>query len=213
MRKGILYLFAAAALALIISVAWWTREYVARHYESQVHTVQAGETAEGIANDYGVTLDELASANDAQPEAMSVTPGEPIVVPIPSPTPVNEWLTHLIGLGGTVLGVLMSLWLALVAGLLPKRIRGQVLGISLVLGVASYASTYAVVQGPVLLTPTFLFIAIRDGFAWAAAFPMLARALGIRDTPPPEPEPVPATPPPAPVVEALPPPEDDAPAG
>lgn len=223
MRKGLLYLFAAAALVLIVSVAWWTRAYVERHYDASVHTVQPGETAESIATAAGVPLEALAGANAMAPDEMALAPGDKIVVPAPATNTVDQWITHLIGLAGTALGVFMSLWLAMVAGLLPPPIRRQVLGISLVLGVASYTATYAVIQEPVRLTPTFLFIAIRDGFAWAAAFPMLARALGIRDTAPRQPEPAkapakapatsPAKAPPEPTVEALPPPPEDEAAG
>ena len=127
----------------------------------------------------------VAEANDLPSTDSQPQPGTALTVPAPETTTWSEWGTHLLGLAGTVLGVFMSLWLALVAGLLPKPIRRQLLGISLVLGISSYAAS-AAVAGPVLLTPAYIFGTIKDGFAWAAAFPMLARALGIRDTPPPE---------------------------
>lgn len=184
MRQGILYVFAAGALALMVSMTWWTQRYVAEHYEAQVYTVQPGDSIVSIANETGTTPENLAEANGGNVEDLKVTPGEQIIVPPPESTSPAEWGTHALGIAGTILGVFMSLWLALVAGLLPRRIRRQVLGISLVLGLTSYATTYAAVGGSVQLTPTYLFIAIRDGFAWAAAFPMLARALGIRDAPP-----------------------------
>jgi LysM repeat protein len=182
MSKTMLYLFAALAIVLMVSVAWWTREYMTKHLP-QVYVVQAGDTPQTIAEAKKVTAEDLASANDAQPDAWIIVPGKPITIPPPKTTAVDEWWTHLVGLGGTILGVFMSLWLALIAGLLPKPIRRQVLGISLVLGLTSYATTHAVAGPVVLLSPAFLFASIKDGFAWAAAFPMLARALGIRDAP------------------------------
>ena len=186
MRQATLYVFAAAALVLIVSVAWWTRESVRTTVavDTVQYTVQPGDTVEKIAKDHGVTLAALLTANNLPPGDVTLTPDQPIVVP-PKPADVKTvWLTHLLGMSGEVLGVLMSLWLALVAGMLPKHIRRQVLGIAVVVGIVSYASTHVVVGEPVLLSPTFLFIAIKDGFAWAAAFPMLARAIGIRDVPP-----------------------------
>ena len=77
-----------------------------------------------------------------------------------------------------------------IMGLVPKSIRGQILGISLVLGIASYSAAMAtrVVNPP--LTPQFVFGAVKDGFVWAAAFPMFARAFGMRDPTDPTPAPV-----------------------
>ena len=194
MRQGILYVFAALALVLIVSVAWWTKSSIEKN--TQTYTVQAGDTAASIAEDHAISETALATANDAEVGKVPVVTGQVLLIPSPSPTPITVWFTHLVGILGTMLGVFMSLWLALVAGLLPKPIRKQVLGISLVLGLVSYASTYAVIGTAVVLTPTYLFITIKDGFAWAAAFPMLARAIGIREaaqagSPPPPAEVVP----------------------
>jgi LysM repeat protein len=188
-RAGLLYVAAAGALVLIVSVAWWTRESLAK--QGMVYTTQPGDTVVSVAQELSVPAAELAAANDVPLSATPLPPGTVLDVPAPAPSSSMVWFTHLVGLGGEVLGVFMSLWLALVAGLLPKPIRRQVLGISLVVGTVSYASTYAVASAEVLLTPTFLFLAIKDGFAWAAAFPMLARALGIRDAPPPAASPPP----------------------
>jgi LysM repeat protein len=212
MRQGILYVFAAGALALMISMAWWTQRYSAEHYQPQVYTVQVGDTAVSIAQEHGTAVIDLAKANSVTSNGLKIAPGQQIIIPPPSPTPASEWATHALGIAGTVLGVFMSLWLALVAGLLPRGIRRQVLGISLVLGLTSYATTYAVAGAPVQLTPAYLFGAIKDGFAWAAAFPMLARALGIRDAPAKAmtPAPQPAA---HPGEDAAPPPADAAPGG
>lgn len=179
MRQGLLYVFAALALVLIVSVAWWTKSSLEQ--DARTYTVQAGDTELDIALDHSVSVTDLAVANNAEVGKIPVETGKVLAIPSPSPTPVTVWFTHLVGILGVMLGVFMSLWLALAAGLLPKPIRKQVLGISMVVGLVSYASTYAVVSQDVVLTPTFLFIAIKDGFAWAAAFPMLARALGIRE--------------------------------
>jgi len=202
MRKGILYLFAAGALVLIVSIGWWTRDYL----QQQKYIVQLGDTVVSIAAELEVSPRDLATANGASPENLPLEPGDELIVPAPSATSLAVWRTHGVGVAGEILGVFMSLWLALVAGLLPKTIRRQILGISLVLGLTSYATIYAVVPAPLSLTPAFLFATIKDGFAWAAAFPMLARALGIRDAP--------STPPGdalAPVVPSLPPEADTIP--
>jgi hypothetical protein len=206
MRQGILYIFAALALVLIVSVAWWTRESIDRN--TRVYTVQPGDTEETIAEDHNVSRAQLATANDADVGEMELQPGATIILPVISPTAPEVWITHLVGIGGEMLGVFMSLWLALVAGLLPKHIRRQVLGISVVLGIVSYATTRAVLPDAVLLTPAFLFAAIKDGFAWAAAFPLLARALGIREEPRPAASPAaPSSTPPPDAPELLEPPE------
>jgi hypothetical protein len=63
--------------------------------------------------------------------------------------------------------------------MVPRRFKRQILGLSLVLGVVSYSTANAAtVVGPVL-TPQHVFSSVKDGFVWAAAFPMCARAFGL----------------------------------
>jgi LysM repeat protein len=178
MTRGLIYLLAAIFLSLIISIAVWT----IRATESQgpgVYTVKQGESAESIAESLGVTTAQLAEANDASATGFDPQPGEVIKVPAPAADQPSVWVVHAIGVCAEMVGVLLSFWLALVAGLLPKGLRTQVLGISVALGIASYAAAQGVAPGDPLLTPQFVFAAIKDGFAWSAAFPMFAAAFGL----------------------------------
>jgi hypothetical protein len=205
-RQALLYLLAAVFLALIVSVAWWTRE-VRLGPAATVYEVQSGDTPAAIAERFEVSPAALAEANEAPPGAFAPRPGDEILIPAPASAPLAVWGVHGVGLVAEVVGVLMSFWLALVAGLLPARVRGQILGIGLVLGLASYAAGQAVAEADPRLTPQFVFESIKDGFTWAAAFPLFARAFGVRDDAEPprrrrnptrpsavEPEPVPAEP-------------------
>ncbi len=178
MKQGLLYLLGAILLVLIVSVAWWSRE-MERDLAPRLYTVGEGETAETIATDLGVGAADLAAANNATVEEFKPRPGHVILVPAPELSALDVWKAHLTGLVAEVLGVLMSFWLALVAGLLPATYRRQILGIALVLGVASYAASHGIATGAPQLTPQFVFGAIKDGFAWSAAFPLFARAFGF----------------------------------
>lgn len=177
MRSALLYLIGLGGLALILGVGWWTYQST----RDGAVLVRTGDTVASIAQEAGVSEEELAAANDAEPGQLEIEPGDTLQVPPASPTPARVWATHLAGLVAEVFGVLLSFWLAIVAGLLPKRYRRQVLAISVVLGVASYATTWAVVRVDPVLTPQFLFAAIKDGFAWASAFPLFAAAFGFRE--------------------------------
>lgn len=179
MRSALLYMLGLGGLALIFGVGWLT-------YQSTRNTavlVKPGDTVTSIAEDAGLSKDELLDANEGLSEVGELEPGDVLQIPPVSPTPGVVWATHLAGLAAEVTGVLLSFWLAIVAGLLPKRYRRQVLGISVALGVASYATTWAVVRVDPMLTPQFLFAAVKDGFAWASAFPLFAAAFGFRERP------------------------------
>jgi LysM repeat protein len=195
MRQAALYLAAGLCLILIVSLAWWTRDYLPRVSEEAVqttttYTVQEGDTAAAIAEAFRVAPDALAEANDKDGPTLTVRPGEILVVPEPESGIAQVWSVHLAGLAAEFFGVLLSFWLAAMAAVLPKTIRRQILGISLVLGLVSYASAQAVAVKDPVLTPQFVFASLKDGFLWSAAFPMLARLLGIREPqandPPPE---------------------------
>ncbi len=187
MKQAALYAAAALCLILIVSLAWWNRDFMpavpAEAVETVTrYTVQDGDDLAGIATSFRVAPQALAEANDqADPVKLRVQPGQVLLVPEPEPTLGAVWKVHLGGLGAEILGVLLSFALAAMAGALPRQIRRQILGISLVLGIVSYAAAQAVATKEALLTPQFVFAAIKDGFMWAAAFPMLAQVLGIRD--------------------------------
>jgi hypothetical protein len=197
MRKGLLYVLAAIFLVVIVSVAWWSLA-AQQKAGGGTYTVQPGDTVASVTKQFGVSATALADANGITPTAlpMKMTPGQTIEVPPTEQTSVDVWKTHLVGLTAEIVGVLMSFWLAMAGGLLPREIRRQVLGISLVLGVAAYSANQGVAPGTPQLTPQFIFNAIANGFAWSAAFPLFARAFGIREqapAPPPAPSAEPTT--------------------
>lgn len=206
MRSAMLYVLGAACLVGIVSIAWWSREFmpppVTTAATQGVYTVQPGDDLQSVAAAFDVPPESLVQANPSiQSTTDSLTPGEEITIPPADPSLTEIWGIHLVGIGAEILGVFLSFWLAIATGILPKtRVRRQVLGISLVLGFVSYAATMAILPNPTL-SPQFVFMAVKDGFVWAAAFPMFARALGIRELPPPEPlapaEPDPPVEPPA----------------
>lgn len=187
MKQAALYAAAALCLILIVSLAWWTRDFLpavpAEAVETVTrYTVQEGDNAAAIAQAFRVEPQALAEANEqADPLKLTVQPGQVLLVPLPQPSLGTVWKVHLGGLGAEILGVLLSFALAAMAGALPRHIRRQILGISLVLGIVSYASAQAVATKEATLTPQFMFGALKDGFMWAAAFPMLAQVLGIRE--------------------------------
>lgn len=178
MRSALLYVLAAVCLALIVSVAWWSREVTLRSVQPTPYAVRGGDTITSIARDQGLSPGVVAELNNMEVEH-PLTPGQKIQLPAKETAPPNMWLVHAAGLGAEILGVLMSFWLSLVAGLLPAGFRKQVLGISAVLGLASYAAGHAADTTALDLTPQFVFRAITDGFAWSSAFPLFARAFGI----------------------------------
>lgn len=187
MRQAALYAAAALCLILIVSLAWWTRDFLpavpAEAVETVTrYTVQEGDNATAIAQAFRVAPQALAEANEqADPLKLTVQPGQVLLVPQAEPSLGTVWKVHLGGLGAEILGVLLSFALAAMAGALPSHIRRQILGISLVLGIVSYAAAQAVATKEAALTPQFVFGALKDGFMWAAAFPMLAQVLGIRE--------------------------------
>jgi len=162
MRSALLYLLAAVFLVLIVSVAWWSREFVVPAVARIHYVAQPGDTLPKIATEHGLSPAVVAKANGFDEGMQGVEPGTEIVIPPAPKSATDVWGAHL-------------------AGLLPSHLRGQVLGIGLVLGVASYAATQSAATGSPDLTPQFVFGAIKDGFAWSAAFPLFARAFGLRE--------------------------------
>lgn len=178
MRRGLVYLLGAAFLTLIICVAWWTSG-TELPPTVEPYAVRDGDTAESIAEAFEISADRLAATNGASLDSFRPESGQVILVPPPETSSVDVWTVHGIGVAAEVLGVLMSFWLALVAGLLPAGLRREVLGIGLALGIASYAASQGVAPESPQLTPQFVFGAIKDGFAWSAAFPLFASAFGL----------------------------------
>lgn len=175
MRSALLYVLAAVFLAAIVSLAWWTQQ----SEQPQSRVVRQGDTLIGLSEAYGVSPEELATINDTTIGELEIVPGTTIAVPVAPSSGLGVWYVHLAGMGAEILGVLLSFWLALIAGMAPSGFRKQILGISVVLGIASYASTWAVNDVAPVLVPRFVFGALKDGFAWSAAFPMFAAALGF----------------------------------
>jgi len=168
---GLLLLF----LILDVGLATWlltpplTRRYV----------VQPGETLADIADKYKVHEQVILQNNDLRPGNL-VQPGQVLFVPMAPLVPFLEWKLQLVGLAGTLIGVLIGFWLSSLSGLLPKGFSGRVFGTSLAVAVISYVmiqtSSNAV---SVTVTPLFVLSSIRDGFAWSTSVPLLARALGF----------------------------------
>ncbi len=183
MRSALLYVVAAACLALIISVAWWTREYIGPMPDPAAITVTYTTTSEvtvaSVAESFKVEPSALAEANDVSPTT-TVPAGTTLDVPVAESSYFTVWGTHAAGLGAVILGVLLSFWLGRLTGVTPKIASRQILGISLVIGIVSYAADHAVGPNPAF-TPQFVFTSLQVGFMWAAAFPMAARALGMKD--------------------------------
>ena len=187
MRAVTLYLAAAACLILIVSMAWWTREFIPTPDPDTVkttmsYTVQTGDSVESIAEDFHVDAEVLAEANIGRLSPGSeVEPGQTVVIPEPDSGLIDIWGVHGLGLLAELIGVLLSFWLSAMIGILPKRVRGQIFGIAAVLAIVSYAASQSISSANPLLTPQFIFGALKDGFMWSAAFPMLARLIGIKD--------------------------------
>lgn len=187
MRSALLYIIAAAFLALIVSVAWWTREFVGPTPDPAAmqvtYTAQAGDTLDSVAESMKIPPADLAAANDLPATNAPLTPGTTLTVPVAESSYFATWGVHLAGLGAVIVGVLLSFTLARLTGVMPKRASRQILGVSLIIGLAAYSAAHAVGPNPAF-TPQFVFTSLQIGFMWAAAFPMVARALGMKDQPP-----------------------------
>lgn len=188
MKALALYVLATAFLIVIGLVGWsgWRGAPLGGGltlHASSLQTVtigEGGDTVPGVADRLGVSADALAKANDLAATA-TLDAGAELTVPPEATDWRKAFSTHAAGLGAAFIGVFMSFWLSLAVGIVAKGYRAQILGISFVLALASYAATQASAAGQPVLTPQFLFASIKDGFAWSSAFPMFAWALGIRD--------------------------------
>ena len=144
------------------------------------YVAQEGDTWENIALRFSVSVKELVRVNQPSGATSPIREGQSLVIPPPSPPSSEVWQAHGFGILAEALGVIISLWLAKAAGLLPRRLRKSIAGLSLAIALISYASTQAAAPEPLsYVSPQFIFASIKDGFTWSASMPMIARAFGV----------------------------------
>jgi hypothetical protein len=166
---------AAGLMAVVLLVGWATAVQRDRYLSG----IRAQETLAHVVAAYELSADDLMRADGLGVTLTAVPEGKLLIDPAPAASLSSVWGVHAVGMLAEVAGVLMSFWLARAAGMVPQRLKGQILGLSLILGVVSYSTAHATsVVGPVL-TPQHLFASLKDGFVWAAAFPMFGRAFGL----------------------------------
>jgi len=173
--------FAGVSILVIAATSWFTWMTVPPPPPAGgYHVVRRGEDLYSIALRYGVDVKTLAQANNiTSPE--DIYPGQRLFIPERRISRLEEWGVHILGLAGEAVGVFISLWLTRAAGLLPRRARKQIVGISLAIAVVSYATSQAAQKGTVTVSPQFLFQTIKDGFAWSTSLPLFAKAFGQVD--------------------------------
>ncbi len=96
----IFFLFLAAA------AIWEPRPTVQAACVPTTHTVKAGETLFGLATQYGLTVDELAAANQID-DINLVQVGQVLQIPCPAETTTGKCQpqTHIVAAGETLLGI------------------------------------------------------------------------------------------------------------
>jgi len=121
----------------------------------------------------------LTEKNDLRPGTL-VEPGQVPSIPMPSLAPLLEGERPLVGLGVTVIGVLVSLWLCRVGGLLPTGIGGRTTVIAVAVAVAHYVTVpLTSSQASVVISPLSILNWLKNGFAWSVGLLLLARVLGF----------------------------------
>ena len=175
--SGIYLLIALLLLFLIIDIglATWvlapplTRQYI----------VQPDETVADIANKYHLHEQVIVQSNDLRPGNL-VQPGQVLSIRVTPLTPFLDWQLQLVGLAGTLVGVLISFWVCHLSGLLPRGLGGRVISLSLAVAVVNYVIIQASSSAmPAAITPLFVLNSVKDGFAWSTGLLLLAKALGI----------------------------------
>ena len=169
-------------LALVIIAAVSVTTYLTwpESEPSRSYLAQAGDTWENVALRYGISVKDLLRANRLTQATRPIREGENLVVPPTGPTPAEVWQAHGFGMLAEAVGVAISLWLTKSAGLLPKRLRKGVLGLSLAIALISYATAQAATPEPLTyLSPQFIFACVKDGFTWSTSMPIIARAFGV----------------------------------
>jgi LysM repeat protein len=177
-KRGDIYLLAALLLLFLVidigQATWLLTPPLTRKY-----VVQPGQTLADVANRHHVSEGAILQANGLRPGA-PVEAGQILAIPLPALAPLRERSVQWVGLAGTVLGVLISFWLTSVTALLPKDSRPRIFCISLGLALISYVTVQvSSSEVPAIITPLFVFNAIKDGFAWSTSVPLLAKALGF----------------------------------
>ena len=107
-----------------------------------------------------------------------------ITSPSSSPTPTRgwrSWLSHIVGLLGSSLGVFISLWLTTAVGLVKKKELKHTAFFALAIATITYAGSRSA-YAPFFEygSPQEFFAAITNGFTWSTSFPLIAEALRKR---------------------------------
>jgi len=175
-RVRVFYLLIAVLLLFAIvdvGVATWllappvTRAYV----------VQPGETLADIATRFHVHPQAVAVENGLGP-GVSVQPGQVLSVPTAPLGPFLHWRLQLVGLGATLLGGLLALWLCSANGILLARSGSLEAAVALTVALANYVTVQATATSlQEAITPAFVSTSIVQGFAWTALVPLLTKAL------------------------------------
>ncbi len=176
-RRGGTYLLIGLLLIFVIvdiGVATW----VLTPPHTRRCVVQPGETLADIAERFQVHEQVIMEENDLRPGS-AVHAGLVLSIPLSRFGPLLRWDLQLIGLAGTVLGVLLSFWLVRRSGLAPVDTGLPVLAIALAVAVAHYAMRQiSSNEVPAGITPLFILGSIVDGFAWSTLLLLISRALG-----------------------------------
>ena len=165
----LVFLIVDAGLATWLLTPPLTRSYV----------VQPGETVVDIADRFSVHEQAIVQLNRLRPGSI-VQSGQVLLIPMAPLGPFLQWGLQLVGVLGTLAGVLISAWLCSLCGLLPTGAKAQITGISLAVAIIHYVVIQ--VSGsnvPAVITPLFVLGAIKDGFAWSSLLHLVSKALGF----------------------------------
>jgi len=172
-----LVVLAGVMLGVIVLGGWLTTSSI----EQVAEPLPVPDTIDVLTQAAGISPQDFSFGDEDQMSIAVLDEDRMLIALAPQATTRSEWLVHLAGLAAETFGVFLSFYLARAAGMIPRRLRGQILGLSLVLGVASYATANAAALVTPPLSPQVLLGSIKDGFVWAAAFPMFANAFGMAD--------------------------------
>lgn len=177
--RGFLTVYGLVALLIVAAVSAATYFTWSESEPPTSYTVQAGDTWENLALRYSLSTRSLLRANRRSAGSPPLREGETVVVPPAPPMPVELWQAQGLGIMGEAIGVSIGFWLARKAGLMPKRLRRGVLGLSLTIAAVSY-SARLVVASEVLshVSPQAVFAAVKDGFVWSTSMALAAKAFG-----------------------------------
>lgn len=175
--KGDTYVIIGLLLIFVIvdiGVATW----VLTPPRTRSCVVQPGETLADIAEKFQVHEQAIMEENELRPGS-TVQSGLVLSIPLSRLGPLLRWDLQLIGVAGTVLGVLLSFWLARRSGLAPVDTRLPVFAIALVVATAHYAmGQISGSEVPAGITPLFILSSVVGGFAWSTLLLLISRAIG-----------------------------------